>query len=102
MSWRKHSQHKITEALLEYEAQKLCLGEEIDRAEVSKVIQQAYPFGARANHPYKQWLKAVKQVNQLLDKGIPISELTKIDWDRATRFGKKINPSNCDSQLSLL
>jgi hypothetical protein len=112
MSWREHSQYKITEALLEYEAQKLCLREEVDRNEMSEVIQKAYPFGARTNHPYQQWLKAVKQVNQLLDNGVKISELTKIDWDKATGFGKRVNQSHvprqrssdttCDGQLSLL
>lgn len=102
MSWRQTSQLAITTALLEYEAQKLCLSEEIDRNEMIKVIQQAYPFGARTNHPYKQWLKAVKQVKILLNKGVSISELTKIDWDKATKFGKNNTKSHCENQLSLL
>lgn len=29
--------------------------------ELKKLVSDAYPFGERKYHPYKQWLKAVKE-----------------------------------------
>lgn len=31
-----------------------------DEQVFDKINKESYPYGARANHPYKQWLKALK------------------------------------------
>lgn len=107
MSWRKQSQQVIANTLLEYEAQQLCLGEEFNYDDAFKAVSKAYPFGERKWHPYKQWLKAVKQAKQLVNAGISISDLTKIDWDDHTNFGNRNRRSfaskidNDSNQLTL-
>jgi hypothetical protein len=89
MSWRKRSQQVIANTLLEYEAQQLCLGEKFNYSDAFKAVSKAYPFGARQWHPYKQWLKAVKQAKRLVGAGISIGDLTKIDWDDNTNFSNR-------------
>jgi hypothetical protein len=36
-----------------------------DPAEIQRRVDAAYPFGPRAYHPYKQWLKARKELLRL-------------------------------------
>lgn len=33
----------------------------VEGAELKKLLSAAYPFGERAYHPYKMWLKEVKK-----------------------------------------
>ena len=43
--------------------QKQCAAEDItDPAEIQRRVDAAYPFGAREHHPYKQWLKARREL----------------------------------------
>jgi hypothetical protein len=100
MSWRETAQNVITQALLEYEAQQLCLGEPFNMADAFKKVSEAYPFGTRKSHPYKQWLKAVRQAKNLVTAGWSISSLVQTDWDQATNFVKPI-PQASQGQLSI-
>ncbi|MDA0269051.1 MAG: hypothetical protein O3A14_19350 [Cyanobacteria bacterium] len=52
--WRQRAREVIHKTLLEWEGG----GGDIDKAIAA--ISDAYPFGTRSNHPYKQWLKERK------------------------------------------
>lgn len=54
--WRRASQQAI-ETALEDRLGVDCMTE----AQLRKVIDAAYPFGERAHHPYKVWLKVVRE-----------------------------------------
>ena len=44
-----------------------------------KLISEAYPFGERANHPYKMWLKTVKQVMGVDNKVVKETDTNQLD-----------------------
>ncbi len=72
--WRKVARRRIAQALLEYEAQQVCLGEPISPEDALKRISAAYPFGDRKRHPYKQWLKEVALARKFLAANRPARE----------------------------
>lgn len=53
--WRKHSRRVIARTLKAWAEQE---SPQIEAA--IAMIGDAYPFGDRSNHPYKQWLKERK------------------------------------------
>ena len=59
-SWRDDARARIQAVLLEHEAQALLLGEPMNKAALTKAITAAYPYGPKAHHPYKSWLKERK------------------------------------------
>jgi hypothetical protein len=60
MTWRRAAQLIIQEAL---DARRPGT-----REEARRVIREAYPWGARENHPYKAWRQAA---NDVLDMRFP-------------------------------
>lgn len=63
-SWYHQSIKAINKALENYpwDCSKLPQSE---KDQANKLIRQAYPFGQRTNHPYQQWLKAVREMRIL-------------------------------------
>jgi hypothetical protein len=62
--WRTESDRVIGNVLRDFEkagGNRFALSAD-DKASLKKQIDTAYPFGFRANHPYKAWLKARKSV----------------------------------------
>jgi hypothetical protein len=54
MTWREQSLKIIRQIVAD--------NPNATNAELRKIVSKAYPFGPRAMHPYKAWLKAVAQV----------------------------------------
>lgn len=54
-TWRDIARATIQQALIEAESQGL------DQDATHKHVNAAYPFGARAYHPYKIWLSEMKR-----------------------------------------
>ena len=77
--WRRRSKEVITEALLEYEAKALSLGDRFDMKEAFKVVNDRYPFGERENHPYRIWLKTIEEAKELMANQSP-SFLVQNNW----------------------
>jgi hypothetical protein len=71
LSWRDHAISRISNALLEYEAQCACLGEEINPKDARKWVNDRYPFGIREHSPYKIWLEELKLIEKFLKLGEP-------------------------------
>ena len=72
--WREISRETIYYKLLEYEAQQTLLEQTFSQKEVFKLISEAYPFGERRRHPYKQWLKEVALAKQFMKLKRPMRE----------------------------
>ena len=63
LTWRNAAIHRIANALLEYEAQCLLLGDAIDGKSAKKWIsKERYPFGFREYTPYRIWLQEVAKI----------------------------------------
>jgi hypothetical protein len=52
MNWRTYSVKVIRQVIADNPG--------LDEPALRKKISEAYPFGERANHPYKMWLSEVK------------------------------------------
>jgi len=39
----------------------------IDKAELRRILARNYPFGERAQHPYKIWLRCIDKALDLLE-----------------------------------
>lgn len=63
MSWGKQSFNYIISKFNELSKADPSLS--IDEI-LSKINKEHYPFGVRANHPYKQWLKAMKAAKDFI------------------------------------
>ena len=59
-SWLKDAEEIMTRVLIR------CQKEGKSPEETLEAIDAAYSWGARANHPYKQWLKARKRFRKQL------------------------------------
>jgi hypothetical protein len=60
-TWRAKSWEVIEDAF------RAALAEgEIDPCQIQTKVEQAYPFGERKYHPYKQWRKAMAEFNAKL------------------------------------
>jgi hypothetical protein len=61
--WRKQAVQCLANALLEYEAQQVCLELRIDPEQARAAIRRScYPFGERTHYPYKVWLEECRRV----------------------------------------
>jgi hypothetical protein len=100
-NWREESEIVICEALLEYEAQQLCLGKDFNLKEAFKHVSSKYPFGSRENHPYKIWLDVVKKAKLLLSK-YSVKELCFINWENAINEEKRKNKTKEKDEQQLL
>jgi len=98
MNWKGKARNVITSILLEYEAECLCLGKPFELSSAFKKVSEGYPFGQRANHPYKVWLTAIKQAKGLLNRGLSPRDLIFADWESVSI--QKDKPVK--GQLSLL
>lgn len=63
-SWRDYAAPIIARVLKETAGQ--------DEKAVRKALREAYPFGERANHPYKIWCDEVRR-----QRGIPSQTVAK-------------------------
>lgn len=88
-SWRERSRDVIQQVLLEHEAQAALLDKPINKAALLKAISNAYPFGPRQYHPYKQWLDEVKAAREFLQTQRPFREFT---WFAQQRMKAKHTP----------
>jgi hypothetical protein len=52
--------------------------------DVERVVKQAYPFGPRQHHPYKQWCKAQRD---FLSKRFPTQYVSKVPVPATPLFG---------------
>lgn len=52
-TWRDKARPIIAEILKDHQ--------DCDDATIKKALLEAYPFGARAHHPYKIWLDEIKR-----------------------------------------
>jgi hypothetical protein len=110
VSWRDDARQRIQAVLLEHEAQALLLGEPMDKAGLSKAIAAAYPYGAKTNHPYTQWLKERKLALaffDLIEVGtFGYSARHFAQWSHnqlgTTQPGVKAHRAAANGQLSLL
>ena len=55
-TWRQHSANIIWNIV--FNAQK----QGKSNKEIKNMVKDAYPYGARENHPYKAWLLAQKEI----------------------------------------
>lgn len=53
-TWKQHAASHIRWVVQEHPT-------DMDEKELRKLISDNYPFGLRKYHPYKAWLKAVKE-----------------------------------------
>jgi len=73
-SWRDHAINRISNALLEYEAQCACLSEQINPKDARKWCNDQYPFGARECSPYKIWLEELRLIEKFLSLSKPAKD----------------------------
>jgi hypothetical protein len=59
-NWREAARERVANALLEYEAGCLALGEPMEAKAFDKALREAYPFGEKVNHPYRIWCSECK------------------------------------------
>lgn len=92
-NWQKSAVNAIASGFLEYEAQRLCLGETVDGDKCKKwVSANKYPFGARKNHPYKVWCQELKLAGDFLLTGIAVKRYQM--WREAHRKPRKPSDYN--------
>jgi len=63
-----------------------------DEKAIVKAVREAYPFGPRQHHPYKQWLKAQRQILHKRFPAIFPSERTKAMEPGEGLFSTEVSP----------
>lgn len=74
MTWYERSKDAIFEVMY--------FNPGLEPEELRKKVSDAYPFGPRANHPYKIWLKAVDDILGPSEKKIAIHKAKKEELDQ--------------------
>jgi hypothetical protein len=71
-TWRDKAIRSIANALLEYEAQCLLMGEPIEGKSAKKWIsKERFPFGFRQYTAYRIWLQEVAKIPSFISTGWP-------------------------------
>jgi hypothetical protein len=70
-----------------YEVHKALPGD-VSLADRMKAVDDAYPFGPRSHHPYKQWLKARTQYLRPYGYSPPSKKLIESPLERMMRRAK--------------
>jgi len=98
LTWRDKAIRSIANALLEYEAQCLLMGESIEGKSAKKWIsKERYPFGLREYTPYRIWLQEVAKIPYFISTGWPATSY--LGWRNG--LSKRRKRSVSDGQLSL-
>ena len=100
LTWRDAAIHRIANALLEYEAQCLLLGDAIDGKSAKKWIsKERFPFGFREYTPYRIWLQEVAKIPYFISTGWPAK--TYPGWRNGLSKRHRRYNGASDGQLSL-
>lgn len=67
MSWRSRAKYHIKRVLDEHRDRGLTADE------VMKIVEDSYPFGERRMHPYKVWLREIKELRRTLVGTAPVT-----------------------------
>ena len=98
LTWRDAAIHAVANALLEYEAQCLLLGEPVEGIAAKKWISALrYPFGMREYTPYRIWLEEIAKIPHFISTGWPAASYP--GWRSGLPNRRKYSVS--DGQLSL-
>jgi hypothetical protein len=101
LTWRDKAIHSIANALLEYEAQCLLLGEPIEGKAAKKWIsKERFPFGFRQYTPYRIWLQEVAKIPYFISTGWPAASYPGWRNGLSKRNGSKAISTSA-GQLSL-
>lgn len=82
MSWYERSKEVVRQVVAE--------NPDLDEAALRKKVSEAYPFGPRANFPYKAWLKAITAVLG------PSEKKRKSDRARLEALHQKVGQDSLD------
>jgi hypothetical protein len=78
--WKEHAAAVIRRVMAEAAAAGL------DAEATRRLVDAAYPFGARANHPYAMWLRARREL--LFGDGVPADRAAAVEQERLAAWNQ--------------